>query len=278
MVGATIGHYEILEKMGEGGMGIVYKAHDVLLDRFVAIKFLPQNLTNNVEATEQFIQEARRASAVDHPNICTIYDISETFTHQLFIVMACTEGKCLHERLDGRTKGCRQESLFIVQESLPIITQIAEGLLAVHRRSIVHCDVKPENIFIGSNGQVKLLDFGISLLLGNGNGKASSSGTVAYMSPERIQSLPFDHRTDIWSVGVIFYQLISGRMPFRGVLLPELMYSTVNEAHVPLTHHYNRLPKMVDWIVDRMLAKSAGDRFTSLEEFLINLRKLEKAL
>lgn len=278
MVGATIGHYAILEKMGEGGMGIVYKAHDVLLDRFVAIKFLPPEMTHTIEATELFIQEARRASAVDHPNICTIYDISETPTHQLFIVMACTEGKTLRERLEGGTQGCRQESLFIVQESLPIITQIAEGLHAVHHRGIVHCDVKPDNIFISNSGQVKLFDFGISQLMGDSYKKASPSGTVAYMSPERIQGLPFDHRTDIWSVGVIFYQLLSGRLPFRGTLLPELMYSIVNETHIPLTHHNHRLPKMVDLIVDRMLAKHAGDRFASMEEFLITLGKLAAAL
>ena len=191
--------YKILEELGEGGMGIVYKAKDTKLDRTVALKFLPPELTRDEEAKERFIQEAKAASALDHPNICTIYEIDETKDNRMFISMACYEGESLREKID--------KGLVKIEEATDIAAQIAQGLDKAHKKGIIHRDIKPANIMITEDGVVKIVDFGLAKLAGQVKltRTGTTLGTVAYMSPEQAQGEAVDHRTDIWSLGVVLY-------------------------------------------------------------------------
>ena len=209
MIGKTISHYKILEKLGEGGMGVVYKAEDTKLQRTVAIKFLPPESTRDPEAKERFIHEARAASALDHPNICTIHEIDES-EGQTFIVMAYVEGQSLKEKIKaGPLK---------LAEVVGIGLQIAEGLKEAHDKNIIHRDVKPANIMVTTSGQTKIMDFGLAKLMGQTKltKEETTLGTVAYMSPEQTRGEKVDHRTDIWSLGVVLYEMITGQLPFKG--------------------------------------------------------------
>ena len=210
MIGETIAHYRILEKLGEGGMGMVYKAEDSKLDRIVALKFLPPELTRDVEAKERFIQEAKSAAALDHPNICTIYEINETGDEQIFMVMACYDGEVLKDKI--------QTGPLKIEQAVDIIIQVAEGLKKTHAKGIVHRDIKPANIFITEDGVAKILDFGLAKLAAPAQltKTGRTLGTVAYMSPEQAKGDKIDHRSDIWSLGVVLYEMLTGQLPFKG--------------------------------------------------------------
>jgi len=218
MIGKTISHYKILEKIGEGGMGVVYKAEDTKLKRTVALKFLPPELMRDVEAKERFIREARAASALDHANICTIYEINEV-EGQTFIAMAYVEGENLQKKIEsGPLK---------IDEVLNIAIRIAQGLQEAHERGIVHRDIKPANVMLTPRGQVKVMDFGLAKLSGGKQitEKETTPGTIAYMSPEQTRGDDVDHRTDIWSLGVVLYEMITAQRPFKGDYHQAIVYS-----------------------------------------------------
>ena len=222
MIGKTICHYKIIEKLGAGGMGVVYKAEDTKLKRTVAIKFLPPELTRDPESKQRFIREAQSASALEHPNICNIHEIDQTDDGQLFIVMACYEGENLRKKIKGK--------LSKIEEVIDIAIQIIHGLKKAHEKEIVHRDIKPANIFITDDGFVKILDFGLAKLSGRTRltQTGKTMGTVAYMSPEQTCGEKVDQRTDIWSLGVIIYEMITGQVPFKGDYEQALAYSIVS--------------------------------------------------
>ncbi|MHC5077130.1 MAG: serine/threonine protein kinase, partial [Planctomycetota bacterium] len=202
MIGKTISHYRIIEKLGTGGMGEVYKAEDTKLNRTVALKFLPPDLTRDEETKKRFIHEAQAASVLEHHNICNIHEIDQTGEGQLFVVMACYEGETLKEKIE-------REPLKI-DKAIDIAIQISQGLTKAHEKGIIHRDIKPSNIFITTDGIVKIIDFGLAKLAGRTvlTKEGSTLGTVNYMSPEQTRGEEVDRRTDIWSLGVVLYEMI----------------------------------------------------------------------
>jgi len=209
MIGKTISHYKILEKLGEGGMGVVYKAQDTKLDRIVALKFLPKHLLCDQEAKIRFEHEAKAASALDHPNIATIYEIDEV-EGECFISMAYIEGKSIKDLLNEKTLS--------LKGVLDIAIQIAEGLNAAHKKGIVHRDIKSDNLMLTNEGLIKIMDFGLAKLRGVSRltKTGSTVGTLGYMSPEQVQGMGADQRSDIFSFGVVLYEMITGQLPFKG--------------------------------------------------------------
>jgi TolB-like protein/Flp pilus assembly protein TadD/predicted Ser/Thr protein kinase len=272
MIGKTISHYRIIEKLGEGGMGVIYKAEDTKLRRPVALKFLPPELTRDPEAKERFIQEAQAASALDHPNICNIHEIDETPEGQLFICMAYYEGETLKETIKRGPVEAR--------ETVRIAMQIGQGLAKAHSHGIVHRDIKPANIVVTDEGVVKILDFGLAKLAGQIRlTKVSSTlGTVAYMSPEQAGGKEIDRRTDIWSLGVILYEMLTGRLPFKGEYEQAIMYSILNEAPVPLAPVRPDMPKDFERILDRALAKAPENRYQHVNEMVADLESCARQL
>ena len=223
MIGKTVSHYKILQKLGEGGMGVVYKAQDTKLDRFVALKFLPPHVSADEEEMKRFIHEAKAASKLDHNNICTVYEVDETEDGQMFIAMACYEGEILKRKI--------RKGPFKIDETLNIAIQVSEGLKKAHKKGIVHRDIKPANIFLTAEGVVKILDFGLAKFSGRTKltKTGTTLGTVAYMSPEQTRGENVDHRTDIWSLGVIIYEMITGQLPFKGDYEQAIVFSILNE-------------------------------------------------
>ena len=210
MIGRVVSRYRVVEKLGHGGMGVVYKARDIRLERFVALKFLGAAVSENEAVRQRFMQEARAASALDHPNICTIYGIEDTDEGEMFIAMACYDGENLSRRLDRGPMS--------MKEAVATAIQIGQGLAKAHEYGIVHRDVKPGNVMLTRDGGVKLLDFGLALL-GESirtTQPGTSIGTPAYMSPEQSRGELCDSRTDIWSLGVLLYEMLTGVLPFRG--------------------------------------------------------------
>jgi serine/threonine protein kinase len=268
LAGRTLNHYRILELAGGGGMGVVYKAEDLRLARPVALKFLPPELTRDPDAKARFLQEARAASGLDHPNICTIHEVGETEDGQLYLAMPLYDGETLRKRIE--------RGPVPIDEAVDIAEQIARGLSKAHRGGIVHRDIKPANLMVTSDGVVKILDFGLAKLAGAAaiTRAGSSVGTPAYMSPEQSRGDEVDHRTDLWSLGVVLYEMIAGRRPFRGDHEQAILYSLLNEDPKPLTQAQPGTPPELEKIVEGLLAKDPGERYPSVDGALGDLRAL----
>ncbi len=271
MIGQTISHYKILSKLGEGGMGVVYKAEDLKLHRFVALKFLPPESTRDTEAKERFFHEAQAAAALDHPDICTIFEIDGA-DDQTFISMAYIDGERLKDKIDrGPLK---------VEDAIDIAIHIAQGLQAAHEKSIVHRDIKSTNVMLTASGQVKVMDFGLAKLSGRTKltREATTLGTVGYMSAEQAQGEDADHRTDIWSLGVVLYEMLTGLLPFRGEYEQGLVYQIINSAPAPLTSVRTGVPVELERIVNRCLEKKRDERYQTAADLIADLRRLQRTL
>jgi eukaryotic-like serine/threonine-protein kinase len=266
------GKYQILEEIGRGGMGIVYKAEDMTLQRAVALKFLPPQWTSDPEARMRFVHEARAASALDHPNICTIHEIGETEDGRMFIAMGCYEGESLRDKL--------RRGPLKAKEALNIATQVALGMEKAHAKGIIHRDIKPANILITTDGVAKIVDFGLAKLAGQVRmtKEGSTVGTVAYMSPEQARGEPVDQRTDIWSLGVVLYEMVSGRLPFKGDYEQGLIHSILKTDPVPVGKTKDDLPKGLEAIVLKALEKDPAARYQSMGEVLADLQAVSGGL
>ncbi len=269
MIGQTISHYKILEKLGEGGMGVVYKAEDTKLDRTVALKFISSQSLKSEEERARFIQEAKAAAAINHNNITTIYEINEV-ADDTFISMEYIMGKSLKHKIES---GPLQ-----IDEALKIVIQIAEGLQEAHEKGIVHRDIKSANIMITEKGQVKIMDFGLAKLKGKSKltKVGTTVGTAAYMSPEQSMGKKVDHRTDIWSLGVVFYEMVTGKLPFMGEYEQAIVYSILNEDPEPVTAIRTGIPQELERIINKALIKDPSDRYQHADDMMVDLRKLKK--
>ena len=270
LVGRTILHYKIIEQVGQGGMGEVFKAQDTKLERFVALKFLPSQLTASEDDKARFIQEAKAASAMNHPNVCTIHSIEE-YKNQLFIVMEYIEGTTLRDNKQTLSE----------KKILEIAAQVADGLGAAHEKGIVHRDIKPENIMLRKDGIVQIMDFGLAKLYSKGNvsrlTKAGTTmGTMGYMSPEQVQGQDVDHRTDIFSLGVVLYELLAGESPFKGMHETAIMYEIVNVDPPPIATVKEGIDPDLDKLILECLEKDKDERFQSAKELARSLRKLKR--
>ena len=260
------GKYKILKELGRGGMGVVYKAKDSRLKRIVALKFLPPDLTKDPEAKERFIQEAQAAAALDHPNICTVYEVDEE-KDQTFISMAYVEGRSLKDRVNS--------GALDVEEAVGIAVQVAEGLKEAHEKGIVHRDIKPANIMLTEKGQAKITDFGLAKLSWGADLTKTSTvmGTVAYMSPEQARGEEVDHHTDIWSLGAMLYEMLTGKHPFQKSHEQALIYSILNEEPKPLSFFRSDIPKYIEQVVNKALEKDLEHRYQNVGEFIQDLKK-----
>ena len=271
MTGQTISHYEILEKLGEGGMGVVYKAVDKRLDRIVALKFLASHLVSNDESRRRFIREAKAAAALQHPNICTVYEIDEV-NGQTFIAMAYLDGRELSEEIEsGPLK---------VERLLDLAEQAARGLQEAHDKGVVHRDIKPANIMVTAQGQAVLMDFGLAQLAHGGSKltkEGTSVGTSAYMSPEQTTGEKIDLRTDVWALGVVLYEMATGQVPFQGHYEQAILYSILHEPPEPVTAVRTGVPPELERIVNKCLAKRAGERYQTISDLLADLGSLKRA-
>jgi len=271
MIGQTISHYKITEKLGEGGMGVVYKAEDTKLERTVALKFLAAHLLSDSEAKQRFLREAQAAAALNHPNICTVHEIDDA-EGKTFLAMAFIEGESLEARVE--------RGPLPLKEALDIGRQIAEGLEAAHDKGIVHRDIKPANVMVDAKGRATIMDFGLTRLT-----EASrltkpdqAMGTVAYMSPEQAQGMEVDHRSDIWSLGIVLYEMVCGQRPFKGQYDQALFYEIVNQHPDPLTGLRAGVPLELEFIVAKCLAKNRDDRPSAAQEVARELRTLGEKL
>ena len=271
MVGSTISHYKILAKLGEGGMGVVYKAEDTRLKRTVALKFLPKKALGDEEHKDRFFREAQAAASLDHPNICTVYEIGEA-ADETFISMAYVAGESLRDRTAaGPLK---------LEEALDIVVGIGQGLQEAHEHQVVHRDIKSANILLTEKGEPKITDFGLAHLSDRSTlTKAGTTlGTPAYMSPEQALGQRADRRSDVWSLGVVLYEMVTGRLPFEGDQEQVIIYEIINEPHEPVTGRRAGLPLELDRILGKALAKSSDERYQHVEEMIVDLRALEKQL
>lgn len=260
-IGQTVSHYKILERLGGGGMGVVYKAEDSTLKRTVALKFLPPDLTRDPEAKERFIHEAQAASALEHTNICSVHEIGE-HDGQSFIVMGYYEGETLKKKIESGPLD--------PGEAVEIASQVAHGLARAHEAGITHRDIKPANIVVTTRGEVKILDFGLAKLTGRTllTKSGTTIGTAAYMSPEQARGEQVDHRTDIWSLGVVFYEMLTGRRPFASDYEQAVIYSILNEEPKLVTALNNTVPTEIAKVVHKALAKNPEDRYQVIGEML----------
>ena len=283
MIGQLISHYRILEKLGAGGMGEVFLAEDTKLERKVALKFLPAQFSADVEERKRFIHEAKAAAALNHPNIVTVHEIGE-HEGQIFIAMEYVEGRTLKEIIDVGAR--RAVPLPITPHPLPITqvidiaVQIASGLSAAHAKGIVHRDLKPANIMLSEQGQAKIVDFGLAKLKGMSRLTRSGTtlGTVAYMSPEQALGKKVDQRTDIWSLGVILYEILAGQLPFRGEYDQAVLYAVINEEPESISKIRSDIPDELQRIVRRALAKRPENRYQSANELLKELKQFHQSV
>ena len=269
MIGRTISHYRILAKLGEGGMGVVYKAEDLTLGRTVALKFLPPDSVAREEDRARLVHEARAAAALLHPNICPIHEIAEA-EGRTFISMAHIEGRSLKDRI--------AEGPLPLDEALSIARQIGDALAAAHAKGIIHRDIKPANVMLTAEGRPMLMDFGLAKVCGTTKltRTGTTMGTVAYMSPEQVQGREADHRSDIWALGVVLYEMVSGRTPFGGDYEAALLYSILNEDPEPLAGERERRSAGLDGIIAKALAKDPARRYQRAEELVADLDALAR--
>ncbi len=269
MIGKTVIHYKILEKLGEGGMGVVYKAQDTKLDRLVALKFLPHHITVDETERARFFQEARSAAVLNHPNICTVYGIHEE-GEQPFIEMEFVDGTTLREKL--ATPSLRLETV------ITYATQIGDALQEAHSKGIVHRDIKADNIMVNSKNQVKVMDFGLAKIKGSLKLTRTSStvGTLGYMAPEQIQGGDVDARSDLFAFGAVLFEMLAGRLPFRGDHEAAMMYSILNEDPEPLQKYRTDASEDLQRIITRALEKDPEDRYQSAADMVSELRHLQK--
>jgi serine/threonine protein kinase/Tfp pilus assembly protein PilF len=259
--------YKIIQELGKGGMGVVYKAEDIRLKRPVALKFLSADLTRDPEARERFVQEAQAASQIDHANICAVHEIDETEDGRTFIVMAYYEGESLKEII--------KRSPLPLQEAIDIGIQVARGLGQAHKKGIIHRDIKPANVIVTADGVTKIVDFGLAKL----NDKMALTragtvmGTVAYMSPEQARGEEVDQRTDIWALGVVLYEMLTGELPFRGMNEQAMIYAILNTTPRPASELNKNVSPEVEFILKRALAKNPNRRHGSADEMLSDLEK-----
>jgi len=271
LIGKSISHYRIVDKIGQGGMGVVYKAEDTTLRRTVALKFLPPHLAGTTQEMRRFINEARTAAALHHPNICTTYEIDES-TDQPFISMAYIEGENLNQLTESGPLG--------LDDALRYTSQVARGLEEAHANGVVHRDIKCANIVVSNKGHAIIMDFGLAKLQGQTKltHSGTTAGTVSYMSPEQARGKEVDHRSDIWSLGVVLYHIMTGRYPFEGEHPSAVMYAIINEPHMPLTAARADLPAELERIVDKALAKDLNKRYQSASEMIADLKAARKRL
>ena len=264
--GTTLGPYQIVSQLGSGGMGVVYTATDPRLKRTVAIKLLPPDLTRDEAAKQRFLQEAQAASALDHPNICTIFEINETPDGQLYLVMAHYEGETLKDRI--------ARGPLDVDDAIDIATQVGEGLAKAHAAGIVHRDIKPANLMVTTDGTVKILDFGLAKLAGaEGMTQTGTTlGTVAYMSPEQARGQEVDHRTDIWSLGAVLYEMLAGKPPFQEENLAAVVRAILDQQQPSLTGSSSA----VQPVVGKALSKDRGRRYQTVTDLLGEFAEVAK--
>ena len=266
--GSTLaGRYKIIEELGRGGMGVVYQAEDTKLKRTVALKFLPPELTHISEVNERFMREAQAAAALDHPNICTVYEFDET-EETTFISMAYIEGQSLRKKIESGP--------LELDESLKIATQVAEGLQEAHKKGVIHRDIKSANIMVTETAQAKIMDFGLARVSGTTllTKEGSTMGTIAYMSPEQARGQEVDFRTDIWSLGVVLYEMFGGQLPFKGERDQSVVYSILNEKPKPITDLRSEIPMSIGQVVSKALEKNPDERYQHIEELLDDLKSI----
>jgi len=258
--------YKIIEKLGEGGMGVVYRAKDTRLERTVALKFLPSELTQDKEAKKRFIQEAQAAAALNHPHICIIHEVDDS-DDQTFIAMEFIEGQTLKEKIETGPLG--------VEEAADIAFQVAEGLGEAHKKGIIHRDIKPANIMLSENRKAKIMDFGLAKLSWGADLTMPSMimGTVAYMSPEQARGEEVDHRTDIWSLGAMLYEMLSGGRPFQKTQEQALIYAILNDKPTPLSLLRSDIPTHIEQVVEKALVKKVNERYQKIEDLINDLKE-----
>ena len=268
MVGQTVSHYKILEHIGGGGMGVVYKARDLRLDRVVALKFLPPDLTRDPETKQRFIREAKAASALQHHNICVVHDIDEASDGQMFIVMEYYKGETLKKKIE--------RAPLKIEEACDVAIAVARGLAKAHEAGMVHRDIKTANVIVTEDGDPKIVDFGLAKLAGQTQltREGTTLGTVGYMSPEQARGEDADLRSDLWSLGVIMYEMVTGLLPFRGEHQAAAFYAILNTEPEPMSALRAGVPRALEEIVHKALAKDPSERYQHADEIVADLRRL----